>query len=101
MCEYNRHIEKIKAAEIEAREQKMGICPDSMKEDREDAGYRLGFILAIARELATCMTKYIRDRSPACRSRTFVETWRNSNGIRRRERPVEKERIDRRSDPQQ
>jgi len=36
--EYNRHMDKIKTAEIEARKQKIGICSDSMKEEREDAG---------------------------------------------------------------
>ena len=37
--EYNRHMDKIKTAEIEARKQKRGIWSDSMKEEREDAGY--------------------------------------------------------------
>ena len=37
--EYNRHMDKIKTAEIEARKQKRGIGSDSMKEEREDAGY--------------------------------------------------------------
>jgi hypothetical protein len=38
--EYNRHMDKIKAAEAEASKEKLGIWSDSMKDEREDAGYQ-------------------------------------------------------------
>lgn len=37
--EYSRHMDKIKMAEAEASKQKVGMWSDSMKEEREDAGY--------------------------------------------------------------
>ena len=36
--EYNRHMDKIKTAETEARKQKTGVWSDSMKEERESLG---------------------------------------------------------------
>jgi hypothetical protein len=36
--EYNRHVDACKAAEIEARKQKIGIWSDAMKEERESLG---------------------------------------------------------------
>ena len=36
--EYNRHVDASKAAEIEARKQKIGIWSDAMKEERESLG---------------------------------------------------------------
>jgi hypothetical protein len=37
--EYNRHMDKIKTAEAEASKEKLGMWSDSMKDEREDAGY--------------------------------------------------------------
>jgi hypothetical protein len=38
--EYNRHMDKIKTAEADASKEKLGIWSDSMKDEREDAGYQ-------------------------------------------------------------